>query len=232
MQLTRRPPDLVIFDCDGVLVDSERIAVEVDLIIFERVGLTITRQEVVDRFVGGASSVEAAVEAHLGHPLAAEMKAEFQQLYERAIERDLKPVPGVVEVLSQLDRQTCVASNSTLESLCHKLTRVGLYGHFDGRIFSAVDVGRLKPAPDVYLYAAASMRTDPDRCVVVEDSLFGVMAARAAGMHVLAFASDLVAPDSLEGPSTTIFTEMSELLGLIEELPLKSGVTPGGSSGN
>jgi HAD superfamily hydrolase (TIGR01509 family) len=214
----RNPPDLVIFDCDGVLVDSERIAVEVDLIVFERIGLAITRQEVVDRFVGQSASVmEAAIEAHLGYALDPELEAEFEQLYADAFERELEPVPGVVEALTLLDRRTCVASNSDQEGLYSKLRQVGLYECFAGRIFSADEVPNGKPAPDLFLYAAERMGVEPGRCVVIEDSLHGVIAARAAGMHVLAFASGLVDPESLRGPGTTLFTEMSRLVDLIEQ---------------
>jgi HAD superfamily hydrolase (TIGR01509 family) len=217
MPLITPPPDLVIFDCDGVLIDSERIAVEVDLIVLKRAGLSMTKQEVVRRFLGRSTSVmEAAIEAHQGKPLEPEVKAEFEQLYVEAFERDLEPVPGIVDALARLDRPTCVASSSTPESLYRKLTRVGLYDHFAGRIFSAVEVRSGKPAPDLFLFAAERMGADPRRCVVVEDSLYGVQAARAAGMRVLAFASELVDPQSLEGPDTTLFTDMAQLADLIE----------------
>ncbi len=214
----RNPPDLVIFDCDGVLIDSERLAVEVDLLVLERVGLAMSRQEVVECFVGqSASVIEAVIEAHLGHPLAPELAAEFEQLYVDTFERDLVAVPGIAEVLARLDRPSCVASNSDSEGLYSKLRQVGLYEHFAGHIFSADQVPSGKPAPDLFLYAAARMGVEPARCLVVEDSRHGVIAARAAGMPVLAFASGLVDPESLRGPGTTLFTEMSELLALIED---------------
>jgi HAD superfamily hydrolase (TIGR01509 family) len=205
-------PGLVIFDCDGVLINSERIAVEIDVAVLERVGLTMTRQQVVERFVGRSASVmDAAIEAHLGHPLSPELRTEFSQLYDEAFERELEPVPGVLEALSRLDIPTCVASSSTPESLHRKLTRVGLWDHFTGRIFSAVQVANGKPAPDLFLFAADHMGVAPAQSVVVEDSRFGVQAARAAGMHAFAFASELVDPETLRGPGTTLFSDMSEL---------------------
>ncbi len=212
------PPDLVIFDCDGVLVDSERIAVEIDLVVLERVGLTMTRQEVVERFVGRSPSVMyEVIEAHLGCPPSPELRAEFEQLYTDAYERGLLPVPGIVDALEQLDRPICVASSSTPEALRRKLTKTGLYKQFEGRIFSAVEVSNGKPAPDLFLYAADRMGVDPGRCVVVEDSLYGVMAARAAEMRVLAFASELIDAGTLEGEATTLFTDMADLVTLIED---------------
>jgi HAD superfamily hydrolase (TIGR01509 family) len=214
------PTDLVIFDCDGVLVDSERIAVEIDLVILERVGLTMTRQEVIERFVGRSPSVMyEVIEAQLGSPPPPKLRAEFEQLYVDAYERDLVPVPGIVDALEELDRPMCVASSSTPEALRRKLTKTGLYDKFEGRIFSAVEVRNGKPAPDLFLYAADRMGVEPTRCVVIEDSLYGVMAGRAAGMRVLAFASELIDAVTLEGNATTLFTDMADLVSLIDDSP-------------
>jgi HAD superfamily hydrolase (TIGR01509 family) len=216
MSGSARPPDLVIFDCDGVLVDSEPIAIELDLVLLERVGLKMTRQELIDRFLGRSDSVlHEAIAAHLGHPLDPEVKEEFDQLHIEALKRELKPVPGVVDALARLQRPTCVASSSTPEGLYRKLTLTGLYEQFEGHIFSAVEVPNGKPAPDLFLYAAHQMGVEPNRCVVVEDSHYGVLAARAAGMHVYAYASGLVNPDTLPGSETTLFTDMSQLVELV-----------------
>jgi HAD superfamily hydrolase (TIGR01509 family) len=216
MSASDRPPDLVIFDCDGVLVDSEPIAIKLDLVLLERVGLKLTKQELIDRFLGRSDSVlEEAIAAHLGHPLDPELKEEFHQLNIETFKRELKPVPGVIDAISGLQQPTCVASSSTPESLYRKLTLTGLYEQFEGHIFSAVEVPNGKPAPDLFLYAAQQMGVEPDRCVVVEDSQYGVQAARAAGMHVYAYASGLVNPDALRGPGTTLFTDMSQLVDLV-----------------
>ncbi len=214
----RMPPpvDLVIFDCDGVLIDSERVAIEVDLVVFERIGLTITRQEIAERFVGRSASVmEAAIEAHLGGPLDPQLAGEFERLYLDAFERDLVPVPGIVDALARLDRPKCVASSSSHESLRRNLSKTGLYEAFAGCIFSGDEVRHGKPAPDLFLHAADRMGATPDRCVVVEDSVHGVIAGRAAGMRVLAFITELVDPASLEGEATTLFDDMSQLVHLI-----------------
>jgi HAD superfamily hydrolase (TIGR01509 family) len=226
MPPTSSPPDLVIFDCDGVLVDSERIFIEHNLTVLPRLGITMTREELVDRFVGRPASVlEDAISAHLGHPLDPALQAEFRQLHVDTIARDLQPVPGIVDALARIDRPTCVASGSTRESIGRKLTKVGLHERFAGRIFSGTEVRNNKPAPDIFLYAAECMGTQPDRCIVVEDSMYGVMAARAAGMRVLAYASGLVPPERLRGESTTLFTDMSQLVCLIYGDPCSGTIT-------
>ena len=206
------PPELVILDCDGVLVDSEPIAVAIDLQLLGRVGLTLSRQEVIDRFVGRSAGVmTATIEAHLGAPIGAELAREFDGLYAAAMERDLEPVPGVVEALARVELPVCVASGSYPDSLRRKLTRVGLQERFAGRVFSAAQVAHGKPAPDLFLHAARTLGVVPERCVVVEDSRPGVEAARAAGMHVFAYAGGFVDPATLHGPGTTLFSDMGRL---------------------
>ena len=124
-------------------------------------------------------------------------------------------VPGVADALARLALPTCVASSSTPDSLRRKLTKTGLYDHFEGRIFSAVEVLNGKPAPDLFLHAADRLGAHPNRCLVVEDSLYGVLAARAAGMRVLAFETELVDPSTLEGDATTLFGDMAQLVDLV-----------------
>jgi len=204
--------DLVIFDCDGVLVDSEPIAVGVDLLVLERVGLKLSEAEVIERFVGRSPAVmREAIEQHLGGPLAPELQEEFERLYVDAFEGGLAAIDGVEAALAEIRQPTCVASSSEPESIERKLRLVGLYERFAGRIFSATEVPNGKPAPDLFLYAAARMGAAPERCAVVEDSQYGVQAARAAGMRVFAYASGYTDPRSLAGPDTTSFTDMREL---------------------
>ena len=207
---------LVIFDCDGVLVDSEPIAIRVDVEMFAEVGLTVSEQEVIECFVGRSPELLArAVEEQLGHPPPDGWAERGEQRLRAAFEHELRPVPGVVEALEEIDVPVCVASSSGHESLRFKLERTGLYERFAGRIFSAADVANGKPAPDLFLHAAAQMGVDAPECVVVEDSRYGVQAARAAGMDVLAYAGGLTPAEVLDGPRTVVFGDMRKLPGLI-----------------
>jgi HAD superfamily hydrolase (TIGR01509 family) len=211
--------DLVIFDCDGVLVDSERLAVKIDVQVLACLGWVLTEEEVIRRFVGVSDAhFRREVEQHLGRTLAEEWEAEFQPLYQQAYETELRPVEGIVEALEQITTPTCVASSGTHEKMRRTLSLTGLYERFVGRIFSATEVARGKPAPDLFLHAAKRMGVDPSRCVVVEDSVHGAEAARAAGMRVLAYGGGVTPAERLGGARTVVFTEMRELPGLLREV--------------
>jgi len=208
--------ELVIFDCDGVLIDSERLAVGVDVAMLHDLGWPLSEAEVIERFVGRSDrDTRAAIEAHIGRALPAEWGEQINRRYREAFAAELVPVAGVLDALDRIALPTCVASSGTHAHLRYTLGLTGLYERFEGRIFSAEDVADGKPAPDLFLHAAASMGARPGGCVVVEDSLAGVRAARAAGMRVLAFAGGLTPAALLTGPGTTVFTEMRELPGLI-----------------
>jgi HAD superfamily hydrolase (TIGR01509 family) len=211
-----RALELVIFDCDGVLVDSERIAVRTDVQVLAKLGWVLTEAECVERFVGlSDKSVKAAIEAHLGRILPDDWDQEFQSLYRDAFAAELTSVPGVIEALDQITLPTCVASSSSHEKLRFTLGLTGLYERFAGRIFSAYDVARGKPAPDLFLYAASRMGVAPAACAVVEDSRYGIEAARAAGMRAFGFAGGLTPRAWLEASGTVVFTDMRELPGLL-----------------
>jgi HAD superfamily hydrolase (TIGR01509 family) len=211
---TRAPRaiDLVIFDCDGVLVDSERLAVRVDVRVLAALGWPLSEREVIERFVGRSHEfMVAEIEAHVGRPLADNWESEFQHLYRDAFAAELTPVDGVVEALDQITLRTCVASSGSHEKMRYTLGLTGLYDRFAGRIFSATEVARGKPAPDLFLYTAERMGVDPASCAVVEDSRYGVEAARAAGMLALGFAGGVTAAEHLSGPGTLVFSDMREL---------------------
>jgi HAD superfamily hydrolase (TIGR01509 family) len=213
--------ELVIFDCDGVLVDSERIAIRVDQTILQRLGWSLTLDEIVERFVGRPHAYFISeIEAHLGRPLPDDWETEYRPLYEAAFVAELVAVDGIEAVLDAiniLQVPTCVASSSSHVSIRRSLDLTGLRHHFDDeRIYSAQDVEHGKPAPDVFLFAAAGMGTAPEHCVVIEDSVHGVTAARAAGMRVLAFSGGVVPAAALEGPDTTVFAHMRELPNLLQ----------------
>jgi HAD superfamily hydrolase (TIGR01509 family) len=211
-----RPVELVIFDCDGVLVDSERLAVQIDVRVLAELGWVLSEREVIERFVGRSDAFMAAeIEAHLGRPLPAGWEDACQHLYREAFAAELAPVNGIVEALDRITLPTCVASSGSHEKMRHTLGLTGLWDRFAGRVFSASEVARGKPAPDLFLYAAARMGVHPGACAVVEDSRHGVEAARAAGMLAVAFAGGVTPAEHLQGPGTIVFSDMRELPGLL-----------------
>lgn len=212
--------DLVIFDCDGVLVDSEPIAVRIDVEMLAEVGLDVSEAEVIERFVGRSPEVIlAATEKQLGARVPEGWFERGEERLREALAAELQPVPGIVQALEEITVPVCVASSSGHESLRFKLELTGLYERFAGRIFSAAEVANGKPAPDLFLHAAARMNAAPARCVVVEDSRYGVQAGRAAGMGVLAYAGGLTPAVVLQGPGTVVFDDMRRLPQLLDGRP-------------
>jgi HAD superfamily hydrolase (TIGR01509 family) len=203
---------LVIFDCDGVLVDSEPIAVRIDVEMLAEVGISMSEAEVIERYVGRSPEVILAdTEAQLGRRVPDGWFDRGEARIREAFAAELRPVPGIVEALEAIDLPVCVASSSGHENLRFKLELTGLYKRFAGHIFSATEVANGKPAPDLFLHAASRMGAAPADCVVVEDSRYGVQAARAAGMDVYGYAGGLTPPEVLEGPRTVVFDDMSTL---------------------
>lgn len=215
------PFELVILDCDGVLVDSEHLSMRVDTEVLAELGWLLTHEEVVERFMGRTHDfMVGEIEAYLGRSLDAGWEDGFQQRYRDAFTLHLKPVDGVVEALDALEAietLTCVASSGGHEKMRFTLGLTGLWDRFDGRIFSATEVAHGKPAPDLFLHAAAAMGVEPPACAVVEDSRYGVEAARAAGMRAFAYGGGLTAPERLAGPGTVVFDDMRQLPGLLAE---------------
>jgi HAD superfamily hydrolase (TIGR01509 family) len=209
-------PELVIFDCDGVLVDSERLAVKIDAVVLADLGWPMGEDEIVERFVGVSQrDMGAIIGRHLGRTLPDDWSAPYRHLYREAFERELTAVEGVAEALDALTLPTCVASGTSHSGLRHVLGLTGLHDRFAGRIFSASDVAHGKPAPDLFLHAARTLGVEPAACLVVEDSTHGVAAARAAGMRAFGYAGGLTRASLLAGPHTTVFTEMRELPALL-----------------
>ncbi|MEV5987887.1 HAD family hydrolase [Streptomyces sp. NPDC052051] len=208
--------ELVIFDCDGVLVDSERIAARVQVALGAELGWPLTEEEVVSRFIGRShASIREQISARLGEETATVWAARFEELHREAVDTALAPVDGLPEALDAITLPTCVASSGSHDKMRHTLGRTGLYGRFEGRIYSATEVDRGKPAPDLFLHAARQMGVDPAACVVVEDSEPGVRAARAAGMRAFGYAGGLTPAERLVGPGTTVFDDMRDLPSLI-----------------
>jgi HAD superfamily hydrolase (TIGR01509 family) len=204
--------ELVIFDCDGVLVDSEPIAVRIDVEMLAEVGVTMSSEEVIERFVGRSPEVILAeTEARLGRAAPEGWWERGEARLREAFAAELQPVAGIAQALEAIELPVCVASSSGPENLRLKLELTGLYERFAGHVFSASEVANGKPAPDLFLHAASRMRVAPAACVVVEDSRYGVQAARAAGMDAFAYAGGLTSPEDLEGPRTVVFDDMRKL---------------------
>lgn len=182
------PPGLTIFDCDGVLVDSEVIACRVCVPCLAELGIEITAEEVADRYIGmSAGSMIADLETRYDRHLPMDLYETMRDRIIAAFETEPLTIDGVDAVLTSHWGNICVASGSTQERVRRCLTLVGLLRHFDPHIFSATQVAHGKPAPDLFLFAAQQMGADARDCLVIEDSVHGVMAAVAAGMRVLGF---------------------------------------------
>lgn len=212
-----KPVELLIFDCDGVLVDTERIAVRIQVALGAELGWPLTREEVMDRFVGRShADIGEQIAGRLGRETAAIWSERFERLHHEAVDAGLTPVDGLPEALDALDPlPMCVASSGSHDKMRHTLGRTGLHARFEGRIFSAGEVPRGKPAPDLFLHAARQMGVDPAACAVVEDSRPGVEAARAAGMRAFGYAGGMTPAERLEGDGTVVFHDMRELPALI-----------------
>ncbi|HKZ15433.1 MAG TPA: HAD family hydrolase [Solirubrobacterales bacterium] len=211
--------ELLIFDCDGVLVDSDRISLRIQAERLTALGLPMTYEDCVREFLGlGMPATLRLIEERLGKPLPPGWAEELDEEVEAAFRRELKPVPGIVEALDRITLQTCVASSGSHEKMTLTLGLTGLYERFAGRIFSADEVARGKPDPDLFFFAAERMGVVPERCIVVEDSPFGVAAARAAGMSALGYAADAEprAVGALFDAGAIVFTSMADLPGLLE----------------
>jgi HAD superfamily hydrolase (TIGR01509 family) len=202
--------ELVIFDCDGVLVDSERLAIRTEAEILSGLGWPLTESEIVQRFVGrSAAHMHGEIERHLGRSV--DWDAEFEPRYQAVFERELAPVPGVIEALERITASTCVASSGSHQEMEFTLGITGLLDRFAGRIYSVDEVERGKPAPDIFLYAADQMGVPPGRCAVIEDSVSGVTAGLAAGMAVFAFAGGVTSSSSLSLDRAVVFEDMCVL---------------------
>jgi HAD superfamily hydrolase (TIGR01509 family) len=180
--------ELVILDCDGVLVDSEPIINQAHAQVLTACGYPITEQNLVERFCGMSDrEMLEIIEREWGCALPSSYAEHVGLMIEAGFRQSLAPIEGVAEALDSLTLPTCVASSSSLEQIRQKLEITGLLGHFGEHLFSATMVARGKPAPDLFLYAAEHLTTAPDRCLVIEDSPAGIDAALAAGMTAIGF---------------------------------------------
>ena len=179
---------LVIFDCDGVLIDSEIISTSVLVEELARHGITIEMSHVLQHFIGHPYAIVAGkIAAIAGAPLPASFEGAYRAHLAQRFDAELRPMPGILDVLDRLAVPYCAATSSSPERARQSLRAAGLAERFGERVYTVSVVARPKPAPDLFLHAAAAMGTDPKDCLVVEDSDLGIMAARAAGMQAWQF---------------------------------------------
>ena len=216
--------ELVIFDCDGVLVDSEPIINQAHAHVLTACGYPITEQDLVERFCGMSDAeMLGVIEREWGRALPASYAQRVGTIIDAGFRQSLAAIEGVAEVLDWLPLPVCVASSSSPEQIRHKLTLTGLLPRFGRNLFSAAMVARGKPAPDLFLYAAQCLATAPECCLVVEDSPAGIDGAVAAGMTAIGFCGG-----SRCGPehgarlqdrgAALVIAEMSELANAIAKL--------------
>jgi HAD superfamily hydrolase (TIGR01509 family) len=180
--------DLIIFDCDGVLVDSEVISCRAHADVLTRNGYSISHEQVFDRFLGRSTrQATLEIEAELGRSLPEDFDAQLKSELFKSFAATLRAVPHIEQALAAISQPVCVASSGSHERMRASLGRAGLYDRFMPNIFSASQVKRGKPAPDLFLFAAARMGVPPARCLVIEDSVPGIVGAGAAGMTVFGF---------------------------------------------
>ena len=180
-------PDLIIFDCDGVLIDSEILSCRCLSDVLAGYGIKLGVDQALDLFLGrSVTAVREHYEA-LGHLIPEQFAAELKVRIRAAFLSSLCPVEGVSSVLEDLRIPHCVASSSDIDRVSFSLSLTGLALHFDTRVYTSQMVKRGKPAPDLFVYAAERMQVDPHRTLVVEDSVSGVKAGKAAGMTVWGF---------------------------------------------
>jgi HAD superfamily hydrolase (TIGR01509 family) len=226
VQIPKRNVDLIIFDCDGVLVDSEVISCRAHAETLTRHGYPITADQVFDRFLGRSlHQASLEVEAALGRSLPDDFHIQLQDELFRSFATILEAIPHIEEALDAIAQPVCVASSGSQERMRATLGGVGLYGRFAPNIFSATEVRNGKPAPDLFLFAAAQMQVLPARCLVVEDSVPGIAGALAAGMTVLGFHGGSHCRPGYAGTlraagAAVTFDDMRELPGMIGRMAM------------
>ncbi|POZ61255.1 HAD family hydrolase [Chromobacterium alticapitis] len=208
--------ELVIFDCDGVLVDSERITNAVFARMLNELGLPVTLDDMFRHFVGlSMAQCLRQIEDMLGAAAPAGFEADYRRRSQEALRQSLAAVPGVPDMLEALPLPYCVASNGGHDKMRTTLGLTGLLPLCEGRLYSAQDVALPKPAPDVFLHAARSQGVEPARCLVIEDTPTGVRAGAAAGMTVWGYAALTPKASLTAAGATETFADMADLPGLL-----------------
>ncbi|GHB21807.1 haloacid dehalogenase [Pseudovibrio japonicus] len=224
--------ELLIWDCDGCLIDSEWIGCKVEAESFTKAGYPISTEDMIARFCGvSAAEVFGQVKAETGRDIRHhDALLNQDEALKAAFEKDLLPIAGIYDTLHELDTsfpnlQMCIGSGSSMERLEYTLKLTNLHDRFENKYFSADLVEKGKPAPDVFLKAASEMGVAPEKCIVIEDSHLGLQAARAAGMDALGFTGATHADQNLHNrleqqEPLAIFNDMKELVRLLKQLNL------------
>jgi HAD superfamily hydrolase (TIGR01509 family) len=229
MPLRRSPSiELVIFDCDGVLVDSEVVTNRVFAQMLGELGLVVTLEEMFEQFVGKTlAQCLLQVRERFGTGLPEGFADDYRRRSREALVAQTRAMPGIVAALDAIELPCAVASNGSHAKMRITLERAGLLRGFEGRVFSADDVAHGKPAPDVYLHAARTMGVEPEACVVVEDSPTGVTAGSAAGMIVFGYAAHIRAQRLRDAGAADVFDDMMQLPDLLRRLAVQRRVKVG-----
>lgn len=204
--------ELLIFDCDGVLVDSERVSNTVFLEMLAERGLHMSETQLIQEYVGMTmQSCLQLLTQRYGVAFDDGFKHELDTRMVKVYQQRLTAMPGVREVIENLGIPFCLASNSTPDKIAFMLKLVELYDFFEGRIYSGTQVSKPKPAPDVYLLAASASGVTPEHCLVIEDTPTGIRAAKSAGMTVLGYAGLFDASQLLAAGADAVFDDMHKL---------------------
>ncbi|MGJ5643398.1 HAD family hydrolase [Formosa sp. S-31] len=205
----------VIFDCDGVLVDSEALSNGVLAELANEHGADLNLESAIKLFKGGSvGSCISKIEKRIGKTLPESFESDYRRISFEIFKTEMKAIEGVSEVLQQLEIPFCVASSGPEEKIRLNLGVTGLLNQFEGKIFSCYTINTWKPDPAVFLWAAKTMGFSPDECLVIEDSFTGVTAAKAGGFDVFGFTQQDIY-NELQGHATKTFNHMNQLLDLM-----------------
>jgi HAD superfamily hydrolase (TIGR01509 family) len=200
-------PKCIIFDLDGTLVDSESLSSKALIELLPEIDESIDK--LTERYHGKKlAEIFIDIEKRFQFLIPEGFEPIYRKYAAELFENELLPIPGVIEMLEQIDHPRCIASSGPLAKIKHSLRITGLTDYFKSSLFSAYEIGSWKPEPGLFLYAASEMGFNPDECVVVEDSLTGVEAAKSAGIDVLHFSSESIEPN---GKTYNAFNDMAEL---------------------
>lgn len=211
-----RKPDCIIFDCDGVLVDSEVIGIRLLLEMTAPYGVAIKEDDAVKEFAGRRlKEVIDILQTRAEKPFPEDMERQFRERSFEVFQQEVEPIEGIKTLLDSLTIPFCVASSGPVDKIRLNLTLTGLIHYFEDRIYSAYDIHSWKPDPGIFLHAAREMGFSPERCVVIEDSKAGITAGVKGGFKVYGYAKEHNARE-LESEGATVFYSMHELPGLLK----------------